>query len=464
MATKMFVRKLTLPVSAAEAFAWHERPGALQRLLPPWEQARLVSRTGGVENGAEAVLETKIGPIKLKWLARHHDYIAGQQFCDTQVSGPFASWEHQHLFSDGTDKGSLLEDRIEYALPAQPMSSIFGGGYVENKLDRMFAYRHRQTRDDLAHHARYHDQPRQTVAITGASGMVGGTLSALLTTGGHAAIPLAREGSKSASSSSAKQQSTWNSSSGAVHLASDLAVDTFVHLAGENIGGSRWTKAVKEKIRDSRILGTRRLCEAITKLPTVPKTLVCASAIGYYGDRGEELLDETSSLGKGFLAEVCHDWELATAPARDAGIRVVNARFGVILSPTGGALSKMLTPFNMGGGGVVGSGKQYWSWVSLDEVAAALHHCIMTSSLTGPVNIVAPTAVTNLEFTKTLGRVLSRPTIFPLPATVARVVLGEMADELLLASQRVVPAKLVASGYQFRHEYLETALRHMLGR
>ena len=195
-----------------------------------------------------------------------------------------------------------------------------------------------------------------------------------------------------------------------------------------------------------------------------PKVLVCASAIGFYGDRCDEELNEESAAGTGFLADVAQQWEAATQPARDAGIRVVNLRFGVILSPKDGALAKMLLPFKLGGGGRVGSGKQYWSWVSIDDAAGAIHHALMTDSLSGPVNAVAPNSVTNAEFTKTLGRVLRRPTVVPMPAFAARLALGEMADALLLASTRVVPKELNRTGYEFRQPTLEAALRHLLGR
>jgi uncharacterized protein (TIGR01777 family) len=199
-------------------------------------------------------------------------------------------------------------------------------------------------------------------------------------------------------------------------------------------------------------------------MATPPKVLVSASAIGFYGDRGDEILDENSPRGDGFLAEVACDWEAATEPASAAGIRVVHMRFGVILSPGGGALAKMLTPFRIGGGGIVGSGRQYWSWLALDDAVGAIHYALTTESLHGPVNVVAPNPVTNAEFTKTLGRVLSRPTIVPVPAFFARLAFGEMADALLLASTRVEPKRLVDSGYEFRHASLEDALRHMLGR
>ena len=241
-------------------------------------------------------------------------------------------------------------------------------------------------------------------------------------------------------------------------------VDGVVHLAGENIAAARWTEAQKQRVRESRVHSTRVLCEGLARLPSPPKVLVSASAIGFYGDRGDEILDEDSPSGDGFLARVAREWEAATEPAAAAGIRVVQLRFGVVLSPKGGALAKMLTPFKMGGGGVIGSGRQYWSWISLDDAAGAIYHALMTDSIHGPVNAVAPDSVTNREFTKTLGRVLSRPSITRVPAFAARIALGEMADELLLSSTRVRPKRLLDSGYEFRHDSLEDALRHMLGR
>jgi hypothetical protein len=241
-------------------------------------------------------------------------------------------------------------------------------------------------------------------------------------------------------------------------------VDAVVHLAGENIAAGRWTAARKEEIRRSRVEGTRRLSESLARLSRRPKVLVSASAIGFYGNRGDEILKEDSAPGSDFLAQVCRDWEAATDPASRAGIRVVHLRSGVILSPAGGALKKMLLPFKMGAGGRIGSGAQFMSWIAIDDTIGAIHHAIVTEPLQGPMNGVAPTPVRNAEFTRTLGRVLSRPAIAPMPAFAARLAFGEMANALLLASQRVMPTRLQASGYKFRYPELEGALRHLLGR
>jgi uncharacterized protein (TIGR01777 family) len=239
-------------------------------------------------------------------------------------------------------------------------------------------------------------------------------------------------------------------------------VAAVVHLAGENIGGARWSARVKQRIRDSRVRGTRVLCDGLARMAQPPRAVVCASAIGYYGDRGDEVLTEDAPRGEGFLADVVADWEAACQSARDTGIRVVNLRFAMILARREGALAKMLTPFKLGVGGKVGSGKQYWSWISLDDAVGVTLHALTSDHLRGPVNAAAPGAVTNLQFTKTLGKVLHRPTIFPMPAFAARLALGEMADELLLSSTRVAPQKLMNTGYAFRHTELEGALRGLL--
>jgi len=256
----------------------------------------------------------------------------------------------------------------------------------------------------------------------------------------------------------------WDPEAGDIDAAGLKGVGAAVHLAGESIATGRWTAAKKARILESRVRGTRLLAEALAGLKQPPKALVSASAVGYYGNRGEETLREESTSGSAFLSEVCRQWEAATEPAADAGIRVVNLRFGVMLSATDGALPRLLTPFRMGVGGRLGSGKQFMSWIAIDDVVGAILHVLTTEALRGPVNAVAPQPVTNREFTKTMGRVLGRPTVFPMPAFAARLAFGQMADELLLCSQRVEPAKLLGSGYLFRFPELEAALRHLLGK
>ncbi|MEI8064142.1 MAG: TIGR01777 family oxidoreductase [Verrucomicrobiota bacterium] len=243
------------------------------------------------------------------------------------------------------------------------------------------------------------------------------------------------------------------------------ALDDFeavVHLAGANIS-SRWTTAKKQQIYSSRVDFTRQLSTGLARAAQPPRVLICASAIGFYGDRGSELLTEESLSGTGFLAGVVTDWESATAPARQAGIRVANLRVGIVLDARQGALAKMLPAFKLGAGGRVGSGRQYWSWVDVADVVGAMEHVLATDSIRGPINVVAPQAVTNREFTQTLGRVLRRPTLLPLPAVVVKILLGEMS-QLLLASARVRPVQLEASGYRFRYPLLDDSLRHLLGR
>ena len=449
-------RELHLPVSADAAFAWHERPGAIDRLIPPWERVAVLQSGDGISDGSLVQLAQRLGPLKLKWIAKHHGYEPGKAFRDTQLSGPFTRWEHLHEFRSNGDGYGVLTDHIVYQVPGGILGRWLGGGFVSQKVDTMFTYRHNTTRDDLAAHARHQEAGPMHIAVTGASGLVGSTLVPMLTTGGHQVTKLVRR-------EAGTGEATWNPQSD-FNASSLEGIDAVVHLAGENIAGARWSAKVKEKIRNSRVHGTRTLCEGLSRMQTPPSVLVCASAIGFYGERGDEALNEQSAAGSGFLAEVAQEWEAATQPARDAGIRVVNLRFGVILSPKDGALAKMLLPFKLGGGGRVGGGRQYWSWISIDDAAGAVHHALMSNSVSGPVNAVAPNPVTNAEFTMTLGRVLKRPTIVPMPAFAAQLALGEMADELLLASIRVEPNELNRSGYLFRQPTLEVALRHLLGK
>lgn len=452
------MRRSHVRAPASEVFRWHARPGALERLTPPWERIRVLGRTGGIENGARVTLRMGAGPMAMQWTAEHRDYVEGAQFRDVQIDGPFAYWQHTHRMTPDGPADSFLEDRIEYVLPFGALGSLGGGALARRRLARTFAYRHRVTAQDIAAHARMGGR-RMKILVTGSSGLIGSALVPFLTTGGHDVIRLVRDGTPARPGTVA-----WDPEHDTIDAAGLEGLDAVVHLAGENIAAGRWTPARKARIYSSRVDGTRVLVDALTRLTRPPKVLVAASAIGYFGHRDRDVVDEDSASGGGFLADVVREWEAATAPAAQAGIRVVNLRFGVVLSAAGGALATMLPPFRLGLGGPIGGGEQYVSWIAIDDAIGAVLHALATADLSGPVNAVAPNPVTNRELAATLGRVLSRPAIVPLPAFAVKLLFGEMGEELLLSSTRVEPERLKQSHYEFRFPELEGALRHLLGR
>lgn len=312
--------------------------------------------------------------------------------------------------------------------------------------------------------------PRLRVLVSGSTGLLGSALARRLSAKGHGVVRLVRPSSRAAPTP--LETIEWDPARGFARGGGDAAggeaafdsIDAVVHLAGENLAGGPWTRARKQRILASRVDGTRALAEHLARMRRPPRTFVGASAVGWYGNRGDEILDESSGPGRGFLADVCRAWESAALPAREAGVRVVAMRFGVVLSGRGGALPKMAAPFRFGLGGVLGGGRQYFSWIALDDAVGAIIRALADERLAGPVNAVAPHAVTNRELTRTLGRVLGRPTPFPVPEAVLRWLLGEMAEEMLLSSARVVPRRLQESGFAFRFPELEGALRHELVR
>ncbi len=296
------------------------------------------------------------------------------------------------------------------------------------------------------------------ILITGSTGLVGTALIDSLETNGHQVLRLVRRTPRNAAT-----EIEWHPEQGRVANQDAFeGLDAAVHLAGESVAEGRWTPEKKARIRESRVQGTALLAETLAKLERPPRVFASASAIGIYGNRGDEVLAEESAPGKGFLAGVCCEWEQATAVAEEIGIRVAHLRFGIVLSSKGGALAKLLTPFKLGAGGKIGNGKQWMSWIAIDDVIAAIHKVISADDMNGAVNLVAPNPVTNAELTETLGRVLERPTLLNVPAFAARIAFGEMADALLLSSARVQPVKLLESGYVFKHTQLEGALRHIL--
>ena len=458
-------RAVDLPVSREEAFAWHDRPGAFERLTPPFEPATVVGRQGtGIENGASATVLVGKPPLRLRWVAEHSGYDPPRAFVDTQARGPFAYWRHEHRFEELGPEACRLVDSIRYRLPVRPFGPFFAGGLVATKLRRMFDYRHAVTRADLSDHARARAALELNgawplrVLVSGASGLVGTALCAFLQTGGHTVHRLVRRPARS------DEEVQWNPASGQVDPGSVSGYDVVVHLAGAGIADKRWSDERKRLIRDSRVVGTRALAQALASAPQPPRVLLSTSAVGIYGDRGEEVLSESSAQGEGFLVDVAREWEAAADPAREAGVRVVHPRLGIVLSPAGGALGKMLLPFQLGVGGPIGNGRHYMPWIGIDDVLGAMLFCIADERVAGPVNFCAPESLTNLEFTRALGTVLARPTILPVPPAALRLAFGDMADEALLASTRATPERLGELGYGFRHPAIEPALRHLLGR
>lgn len=349
-----------------------------------------------------------------------------------------------------------MEDHIEWLPPLGTAGRLMAEGLIQRELDRLFSFRHARLRHDLDLHARYRSEKSMTVAVTGPSGLLGQNLVHFLTTGGHRVVPVSRRPVEGGMS--------WDPGGGTIDADALEGIDGIVHLAGEPIFGLRWSLEKKDKILESRKRGTELLARTLARLSTKPGVLVSGSAVGYYGNRGDTLLTEESGPGRGFLARVCGAWEDATAPAMRAGIRVVTLRTGMVLTPQGGALGTMLLPFKLGLGGRLGSGRQYVSWIDLDDEVGLIYHALATEAVKGPLNATAPSPVPNSTFTDTLGRVLGRPTLVPVPALGVKTLFGEMGQALLLDGARVVPHKAEKTGFRFRYPSLEESLRFQLGR
>jgi uncharacterized protein len=456
----VFERSSILPVPPGEAWAWHRRPGAFERLAPPWERIQVLDRSGDFDTGS-VTFRIVVGPGSAIWVAQHRPGAEPFEWIDDQVRGPFRRWSHSHRFiPDGQGQCRLI-DRIEHELPFGSLGFL-GEGWVRRQLGRTFAYRHAVIAADLAQQAEWAGRPRLTIALTGASGLIGRALAPLLTTGGHRVLRLVR------GRPAASEEIAWDPDRGTIDSARLEGVDAVVHLAGEPLAGL-WTQGRRRRILESRARGTELLARTIAGLARKPEVLVTASAVGIYGNRGEEVLTEAST-GPGdagrvpFLVRVARAWEAGAESAERAGVRVVRVRIGLVLSPAGGALGTMLPAFRLGLGGMVGTGRQYQSWIAIDDVIGAIYHAVMQDRLRGPVNLVSPHPATNAEFTKALAAVLGRPAPFTAPAGALRLLPGGMGEELLLTSARVLPDRLRESGYRFRFPRLPEALAHVLGR
>jgi hypothetical protein len=444
-----------LPVPRDEAFAWHARAGALRRLLPPWQDVRVLAErpaagAGSIlVDGGEVELSVPFGPLRRRWLARHRDYRPDESFTDELVCGPLRRWRHEHRFMHETD-GCRMCDHLDYdaGFPA-----ALARGVIARDLSRLFAFRHARTADDLRRHHQAASPPL-TIAVSGATGLVGAALVPFLTTGGHRVRTIGR----------GTADIRWDPSADRLDPQALSGVEAVIHLAGENVA-QRWSDAAKARIRDSRVQGTGLIARTLARLPTPPRVLVVASGIGAYGTQDDDAKrSEDAAFGDDFLAGVCRAWEDAATPARAAGIRVVHVRTGMVLSCAGGALAKMLPAFRAGAGGAIAGGRQWQSWVHRDDLIDVLHRAVVDPRLIGPVNAVAPQQVRQHEFAATLARVLARPAIAPLPAAVVSVLFGEMGRTLLARGIRAAPTRLDELDHWWRFRDLESALRFELGR
>ena len=452
------VHERELPFPVDRVWDWHMRAGALERLMPPWEDARVVGREGDICDGGTVHVRVRRGPLKVDFKVRHTDFEPGRLFTDEQISGPFGSWVHRHEFEPRGAGACLIRDRIAYDPPLAAATAALAAPTLEAETKRLFRFRNQRLTQDLARHAAYAGPPLR-VAVTGASGFVGAALRHFLTTGGHEVLPIVRR-----RPDRDLGEVYWDPMERKIEGRRLEGVDAVIHLAGESLSRGRWTPAKKKAIWESRVVGTRVLADTFDRLRNPPRVFVAASAVGYYGSRGSERLVERSRPGSGFLADLCREWESEALKAGRPGVRVVNLRTGLVLSPAGGALGTMLLPFKLGIGGRLGSGRQYVSWIDHDDLVALVFHTLITPSLRGPVNASAPHPVTNATLTTKLGHVLGRPTLLPVPSLAVRGMFGEMGKALLLDGARVLPEAATRSGFRFDFEGIGESLAFQLGR
>jgi uncharacterized protein len=448
-------------------FEYHANPGALNRLIPPWENITIQQRSDSLIVASEVILKNSLFGLPVTWRARHTELNPPESFQDIQLSGPFKTWIHDHHFqSDGTGR-STLQDRIRFEMKFGLIGTV-ASPMVLAKLKAMFAYRHRTTQADLCLQnflKPFTSNRPLRIGVTGSTGMIGHRLVDLISVLGHRAVRILRPTSldRAQDFPISATAVVWQPGRGFSDNATMQDLDAVIHLAGMGIASGRWTAASKQSIRASRIEGTKQLVGDLCNLGTPPKAFVCASGVGFYGDRSADILDESESAGGDFLAKLAVDWESAASGFERSGNRVVIGRLGIALHPRQGALSKLLLPFRIGLGGPIGSGRQYWSWIDIDDAAAGFLYLAANPKCIGVYNLVAPEQTDNRTFSKTLASVLFRPSLLPAPSFALRILLGEMADAMLLSSTRAHCKRLVDEGFPFRSPSLKDCLRHVLG-
>lgn len=442
-----------------EVFHWHLRPRMVERIIPPWESIKIIHTEGRPDKiGSKLEVAGRIfGCISTRMTLEYAECIPEECFTIRGNDGLLKDYQYQTIVTPQSAHTSEVIDRFEFSLSFPSFLKSFLHKRIKKRISRILHYKHDRMDHDLAMIKKYPYEKPLKILITGAHGLIGKNLGYFLEFMGHDVWHLLRKGVEE------EKSVYWDPKTGECDPRSFEGFDTIIHLAGENIAKGRWTRGKKERVLRSRAKGTEHLVGIIKGLKKPPQLFISASAIGYYGNRGSEVLDETSGPGKGlFITEVCQQWERASKDLEEKGVRVVNTRFGVVLTSEGGALKKMLTPFKWGLGGRIGNGHQYVSWVAIDDVIGAIYHVIMTPNLKGPVNIVSPNPVPNDILAKKLSKRLNRWMGPPFPEFMVRVLMGQKGEELLLTSTRAEPCRLSETGYHFQYPKLSQALEHVI--
>ncbi len=430
----------SLPASAEQVYNWLRCKGSVARQVSPWRCVKFLSEGNG---RIELLVRPRL--FWRKWILEQKDEIPGLAFSERQIEGPYSYWLHRYrLYPQGNECD--LEEEVEWH-----------GAMDREHLNRLLIWKHATLAQDLMTYARYSKHLVLRILVSGSTGLVGRSLCAFLRGGGHEVVRLVRTPSLRGSDTI-----YWNPHTGEVENELFEGFDAVIHLAGDNISTGRWTPHKKESLFLSRCRDTWFLSQILNRLARPPKTFICASAIGFYGSRDEESLTEKSAQGSGFLADLCEKWERAACVREDQGVRVVHARFGAILSPAGGMLGQMLPVFRWGLGGRLGSGRQIISWIAIDDVMGALYHALMKEEVAGALNLTTPHPVTQRAFAEILAHRLGRKAVLALPRSLLQMAFGQMANEVLLASARVLPKRLEETGYLFRYPTLEEALKHLI--
>lgn len=451
-----FIKKTKISVPVETLFSWHARKGAIARLTPPWAPLKMISgNMDGIQKGVKVKFKLTLFKIPMIWESEHIEYKENREFKDRQIKGPFAKWEHTHRFIPDGRENSIMEDRLEFELPFGLLSRPFYG-IAMKEFEKMFHYRHRVLKYDLENSVGKIKNLR--ILISGTSGAIGQALISLLQTCGHEVIVLVRK-----TKDLLDHQLFWDPYKGILDIEKAGHIDAVINLNGIDISKGRWTEKQKRLIIDSRVIPTHLLADKIKNMTHKPEVFISSSAIGFYGDMSERGVTETGAKGDLFISNVCKLWEDACLEAKKAGVRTVMLRTGVVLTPLGGALAKMVLPFKLGMGVVLAKGRQYMSWISMDDEISAILFILKNDKIKGPVNLTAPEPVTNREFAKTLARVFSRKVFFSMPKFMAKAIWGQMGQETLLASIRVKPEKLLNNGFVFQHKTLFSALKDLLG-